>query len=282
MYSKLTKFLAFCDERISRFVHILWISLFIGVASTTYGQESANFIRLELKTGIILEGQALKIEYNDHVDLLTSTSDTLTVPWDDIASMSFIDKEIKERARAMVKPKKANVPFNDSGYFFQFDFGIPLGLDYWGYPVAGGSLNVGYGKSFNHQHHVAATVGYDAYLWPDVTIVPLGLEYYGRFKEQNRSWFYFYGMGYGFPHISEYDWMDNSKVNGGVYFNPGFGITNKRNDSRSWYLKFGYKYQPITASYTGYVWEFGSNRLASITENVYYHRIDIRFGLRFD
>ena len=117
-------------------------------------------------------------------------------------------------------------------------------------------------------------------LWPDITVLPVGLEYFGRLKEQDRSWFYFFGTGYGFPHVSEYDWNDNSKLTGGMFFNPGFGITNKRHAIRSWYLKFGYKYQSFKSEYDGYVWEFQSQRPARIKENIFYHRVDIRLGFR--
>lgn len=282
MYSKLTKFSGLYSSRISRLVHFLFIVVLMVLTSTSYAQVKQNYARVDLKSGTTVEGKVIKIDYQKSIDLFVNQQDTLHIPWGDILNVSFIDAEIKERARALVKPQKVNKPFRDSGTYFFFDAGIPLGLDYWGDPVAGGSVNFGYGKGFNYRHHLAATIGYDAYLWPDVTIVPLGLEYYGRFKEQNKSWFYFYGTGFGLPHLSEYSWRDNSKVTGGLYFNPGFGITNKRHEKRSWYLKFGYKYQTLKAEYQGFVWEFGSSRVAQIKEEIFYHRIDIRFGLRFD
>ncbi|MFT5513034.1 MAG: hypothetical protein ACI8SE_001434 [Bacteroidia bacterium] len=282
MYSKLTKYLRLYCNQTSRFPHILTVVILCGVTSLSKAQVEHSYARVELHTGTILEGQVVKIEYQKQVDLLIGDIDTMHIPWSDILTISFIDKEIKERAKAMIKPKKANVPFRDSSTYFFYDFGIPLGLNHWGYPVAGGSVNFGLGKGFGYRHHVAATAGYDAYLWPDASVAAVGVEYYGRFKEKDRSWFYFYSTGYGFPHLSEYSWYKNSKVTGGWYFNPGFGITNKRHERRSWYLKFGYKYQSLVAEYEGYVWEYGSNRLAEITENVRYHRIDIRLGFRFD
>ena len=282
MHSKLTKFLGLYPRQKSRLVHILLISMFSLLALSSDAQSKQNYARVELKSGATIEGKVFTIDYQNSIDLFVNQQDTLHIPWGDIVSVSFIDAEIKERAKALVRPKKSNKPFNDSSNYFFFDFGVPLGLDYWGYPVAGGSVNFGYGKGFGYRHHIAATAGYDAYLWPDVTVIPLGIEYYGRFKEQNRSWFYFYGTGYGVPHLSEYSWRDNSKVTGGFYFNPGFGITNKRHENRSWYLKFGYKYQTLKAEYQGFVWEFGSNRIAEIKEEIFYHRIDIRFGFRFD
>lgn len=282
MYSKLTKFLSFSDGPTSWLAHILCVLFLTGLTSVCLAQDGNNFARVELNSGIVIEGRLVKLDYNNQVDLLTSLGDTMQIPWSDIASLSFIDKEIKQRAKAMIKPKKPDVPFNNSGTYFQFDFGIPIGRDYWGDPVAGGAVSIGFGKTFSYQHHLAMTLGYEGYLWPDVAIAPLGLEYYGRFKEQHRSWFYYCGTGYGFPHVSEYDWHDNSNLKGGLYFNPGFGVTNKRHTTRSWYLKFGYKYQSLSAEYEGYVWEYQSTRLARITEKIYYHRVDIRFGLRFD
>ena len=282
MYSKLTKFLCFSDRVTSPLSHILLILFSLGFSANCIGQEAHNYARVELKSGIVIEGKVVKIEYQKQVDLLINQSDTMEVPWDDIASLKFIDTEIKKRAEQLVKPRKPNVPFSNSGNYFQFDFGIPLGRDYWGDLVAGGAVSIGYGKTFNYQHNLGVTLGYEGYLWPDITVLPVGLEYFGRLKEQDRSWFYFFGTGYGFPHVSEYDWNDNSKLTGGMFFNPGLGITNKRHATRSWYLKFGYKYQSFKSEYDGYVWEFQSQRPARIKENIFYHRVDIRLGFRFD
>ncbi|MFT7591283.1 MAG: hypothetical protein ACI9UJ_001206, partial [bacterium] len=180
MYSKLTKYLRLYCNQTSRFPHILTVVILCGVTSLSKAQVEHSYARVELHTGTILEGQVVKIEYQKQVDLLIGDIDTMHIPWSDILTISFIDKEIKERAKAMIKPKKANVPFRDSSTYFFYDFGIPLGLDHWGYPVAGGSVNFGLGKGFGYRHHVAATAGYDAYLWPDASVAAVGVEYYGR------------------------------------------------------------------------------------------------------
>ena len=284
MFSKLTKFSGLYYRCTSLLAHFLLTVVLVGLSTLSVAQTepSHNVARVELKSGLTLEGKVLHIEYQKHVDLYVNQSDTMHIPWDDILTISFIDSEIKQRAKAMAKTKRAEVPFRDSSNYFLLDFAVPLGLDYWGYPVAGGSINIGYGRGFGYSHHVAATLGYEFYLWPEVSVMPLGVEYYGRFKEKGRSWFYYYGTGYGFPHLSEYSWRENSSVSGGWYFNPGFGITNKRHEKRSWYLKFGYKYQKLHAEYDGYIWEFGSGRYAQIKEDIFYHRFDLRFGFRFD
>ncbi|MFT5722934.1 MAG: hypothetical protein ACI9JN_000039 [Bacteroidia bacterium] len=282
MHSKLIKFLRLSDNVTSQLFHFTVCLLMLCFFTGTNAQVSVNYVRVQLHSGTNIEGEMVKIEYQKYVDILMPNSDTMHIPWVDIASLDFITKEVHQRAKQLVKPKKKNVPFNNTGYYTFFDFGIPLGLDYWNYPVAGGSGTYGFGRSFSHNHHVAATIGYEGYLWPNVTVVPLGLEYYNRFKEQGRSWFYYAGTGFAFPHLSEYTWLDNSKVKGGGYFTSGFGITNKRHLKRSWYLKFGYKYQTISATYQATIWEFGSNRAAEVSEQVNFHRVDIRLGFRFD
>ena len=282
MHSKLTKFSQLSIQRKSSLPHFCLMLLLVCIASLSFGQIAQNYVRLEMKSGIVIEGELVKIKYQHQVDILAKQGDTLSIPWTDIQTLNFIEEEVKERVSYAFKPKKVDVPFNDSGYYFLFDFGVPLGIDYWGDPVAGGTVSFGYGKSFNYKHHLAATIGYDAYLWPDVTVIPVGLEYYGRVQKHSRSLFYFYGMGYSFPHVSEYTWLDNSKVEGRMYFNPGIGVTNKRKSSKSWYLKFGLKYQSLKATYDARVWEFGSQRNARVTEFINYQRFDIRFGWRFD
>jgi hypothetical protein len=282
MYSKLTKFLQLFNQRKSPLPHFCLAVTFTCLSFSAVGQLSKNYVRVELKSGVTIEGEMVKIEYQKQVDVLIAPGDTLFLPWADISTLNFIEKEVEQRVKYLSRPKKVEVPFNDTGFYYFIDFGVPVGIDYWGDPVAGGSVNFGYGKGFNYNHHVAATVGYDAYLWPDVTVIPLGLEYYGRFKEQKKSWFYYYGMGYSWPHLSEYSWFENPKLQGGMFFSPGFGFTNKRHQKRSWYLKFGYKYQTLKASYDATVWEFGSNRIARVDEEIFYHRFDIRFGIRFD
>lgn len=261
---------------------------FILVSCLSFGQGRKQYARVDLRSGPSIEGEVIELAYQNYVRLLVPTADTLqndtlSIPWSDILEINFITAEVnrlaKEEAKSRVK--KPVLPTNDKAYYFMTDFGAPIGVDSWGYPVMGPCLQIGIGKGFSYRHHIAVTVGYDLYLWPEFGFMPLGIEYYGRKKEQSNSWFYFFESGYGFPLHSEYDWRNNSTRKGGLYVNPGFGYTSKKKENRSWYVKFGLKYQNASGEYDGFVQDFTRTTVAHIEESVVYQRFDLRLGYRF-
>lgn len=247
--------------------------------------EESHYVRIELKSGTIIEGKLVQLDYQKQVEIQTPIGQNMVVVWDDIAELNFIDyeveKKIKEARRN--KKKKERYPYTTSGYFFSFDFGPPVGLDYWGYPVMGGATQFSVGRNFN-KNSLAAVTGLEFYLWPEMTFIPLGLEWRGRQNEKDLSWFYYLQMGYGFVGPSEYTsvWVENGYAKGGMYFNPGIGIMNKTHEKRSWYLKFGYKQQNAYAEYDGWVWDFRGGVIAHIEEEIKYHRIEVKYGFIFD
>ena len=285
---KLRKFSKLFVLKKSRATHILTMLGGMLVCGFSFGQAKKQYARIDLHKGPSIEGEVIQLAYQEYVKLLIPTSDTLqndtlTIPWADIAEINFITAEVNKLAKEEMR-KKANkpvLPTDDRAWYFMTDFGAPIGADSWGYPVMGPCVQFGVGKGFDYRHHLALTIGYDLYLWPEFGFAPIGVEYYGRKSPKSNSWFYFVETGFGIPLHSEYDWRDNSSKKGGMYFNPGIGYTSKKKENRSWYLKFGLKYQNASGKYDGFVQDFTRTSTARIEESVLYQRFDMRLGYRF-
>ncbi len=282
------KFIRPNTHGLSRFLHIAIFAVVICLFQNTYAQDSSllNSVRIELKSGMIIEGKLVSIDYQNQVEIRTPIGENLIIAWDDMAELSFIDNEIEKhrlQTRRLIRPQK-EYGFNDSSTFFSFEFGTPFGVDFWGDPVMGGTLQMAYGKSFDYKNSLALVTGFEFYLWPDMTFIPIGLEYRGRVQKEGFSWFYYLQAGYGMVPWSEYtsDWLENSSAKGGLYVNPGVGITKKTHPKRSWYFKFGYKSQTASAEYDSHFWNLNSVDIVRVKERIRYHRVDMRFGLRFN
>lgn len=255
------------------------------LASNVYAQDELHYVHVELKSGLKIEARLISISYGDSVQLLLPTGKNMVVPWDDMVELDFIDREVNKKIQNQAKQRKrTQYPFHDSAWTFFFDFGTNFGLDYWGDPVMGGTVQTGFHKRISYQTSIGIGTGLDLYLWPDMGVLPVYLEYKGRFRPGSYSWFYYVQAGHGFVPFSEYDnsWLSYSKATGGFYFSPGVGFVNKWKSGRSWYMKFGYKVQHARAEYNGWIWGGIDETPARIEEDIRYYRFDIKLGYEFD
>ncbi len=266
---------------LSRVIHFIF---FVLVTSIVFCQTETQNAKIVLKSGVIISGKVFHIDYQNQVDVIVGDSDTLKIKWEDISQLDFLTNTTKVPIpkNYVHKTLKQDELYNDTAYYFYSSASIPLGLDYYGDPVAGFSLLVGAGKSFGYRHHVGIRSGYEFYLWPDINVIPIGLDYYGRLKPQGKSLYYGLGIGYAFPNVAAYRWYNNYSVKGGVYLNPYFGITRKRNLKRSWNIEFGYKSQVMFTAYDGYIYQMNQQTPSRIEEKIRYQRFEIRFGFHWD
>jgi len=135
------------------------------MCSTVFGQIGGSYARIETIDGKTIEGKVINIAYGDSVVLEIPPSNTLTILWDDIREMNFIDKEVKERIQdeTRVKPPKTYYPFTTNSWNFSLDLGFPFGLDSWGDPSLTPAVHVGVGYSFKENLQLGATLGHEAY-----------------------------------------------------------------------------------------------------------------------
>ncbi|MBO6515970.1 MAG: hypothetical protein JJ975_05400 [Bacteroidia bacterium] len=273
-------------RRVSGYVHfVLFLVLLIGFSAAKAQVEGElNSVRIELKSGLIIEGKLVRIEYQKEAEVLTPIGENIVVPWEDMAEMNFIENEIRKLQKERIRQRKPDLPFKDSGFVFSFEAGTPVGIDYWGDPVMGGTIQMSVSKGLGRSNSLGLVTGFEFYLWPDMAFVPFGIEYKHRFKPESPSWFGYFQAGYGSVVASEYTsgWVNNGIASGGVYFNPGMGFTVKRNEKRSWFIKMGYRYQTAYAEYDSQVWTFDHFVSTRIEEQIYYHRVDLRFGFVFN
>jgi len=254
------------------------------MCSTVFGQIGGSYARIETIDGKTIEGKVINIAYGDSVVLEIPPSNTLTILWDDIREMNFIDKEVKERIQdeTRVKPPKTYYPFTTNSWNFSLDLGFPFGLDSWGDPSLTPAVHVGVGYSFKENLQLGATLGHEAYFWPNNGYAPLGIEFRGRVDRDKIQPFYYVQTGYGFLTYSEYHFNNSSMVTGGLFANTGIGITAKRKHHRSWYLKLGWRRQYGYAEYEANVWQPSGSVPAKFEEQIQYNRIDLRLGWMWD
>ncbi len=259
---------------------ILFILLFFVGRSTSWCQVGDSLVRLELKSGRVIAGKVIQLEYERRIQLVTLQGDTLTTEWVDIQHMDFNAKY--NPYNLTVTPKRLFRYHVDSSYYFTFDLGPHIGLRR--YATMSGVMHFGIGKALNEYSDLNLVTGIEWFYNPEVAMVPIGLEFNKRKRKQGLSTLYYVQAGSGLVIYSEFDNHTNSKIRVLPYVNPGIGITNKTKQNSSWYLKFGYKVQPIQANYDAYVWDgiFGKRRSVFVQEKYWYHLIDIRWGWIFN
>ncbi len=257
--------------------------LVIFIQSRAYSQNEVQIATVFLNSGEIVQGPVLKVVKYSYVDVLTGIKDTTTIPWDSIDDIKYSRLKIDEPDwRKNLSEKKRNSKFRDTSYYCNLSIGVPNDFGFSNYMSAGFSLLVTVGKGFNYRHHIGLRTGYEYFEWPNMSFIPVGLDYYGRFKPQGRSWYYGVSGGYAFTHFTEYRWLENSKTRGGVFFNPYIGIAGKGTPKTGWNVEFGFKSQRAKAEYDGLIVGRNSSMFARLKHDIRINRFDIRVGLRFD
>ena len=276
----------FKRRRVSRISWLSHFMLLLGFCFFSFGafaqDEIKNAVRVELKSGVVLRGELIQITYNERLEIKVPGAENMVIQWDDISELNFIEAEVRQINRTSRKKEVKDFAFNDRKTFFWFDLSVPLGIDAWGDPVAGGVVQAGVAKGLGRRNSLGLTTGLEFYLWPDMVFMPIGLEYRGRLNSTGASWFYYLQGGYGHVLTSEYDWRNETRAVGGPFIAPGVGITRKTNPKRAWYLKFGFKSQTATADYTDFTWDGFNSIPVRVEERIFYRRLEIKYGFTFN
>jgi len=230
-----------------------------------------------LRTGLVIKGEVITLVPDDYIEIKTPMGTNMKIEWKDIQSLDF------SSSPSYAPKTKKDYDFSDSSYYFTLAGGFPFGLDQDGYPSVGFSSSVSLGKSINKKMHVGIVTGYDFYWWPNTGIIPLGVEFRGRFHEKGFSPYYYVHTGYGFAGYSELEngWK-MGETTGGIFIAPGLGLTAKHKPHSAWFLQLGLKMQKTKSSYWETIWDNTGGTDAFIEDAITFRRFDLKFGFFFD
>ena len=230
-----------------------------------------------LKSGLVIKGEIITLVPDDFIEIKTPIGTSMKIEWKDIQSLDF------SNSPSYAPKTKKDYDFNDSSYYFSLAGGFPFGLDQGGYPSVGFSSSLSIGKAINSKMRVGLVTGYDFYWWPNTGIIPLGIEFQGRFHEKGYTPYYYVQAGYGFVGYSglENGWQ-MGETNGGIFIAPGLGLTAKRKAHSAWFLQLGLKIQKSYSSYWETIWDNQGGTDAFVEEVLTFRRFDLKFGFLFD
>ncbi|MFY0674862.1 MAG: hypothetical protein JXQ87_15795 [Bacteroidia bacterium] len=193
-----------------------------------------------LKNGSILKGTLLQ---NDSIVKIEIIGGSI---------FSYDANEVLKTAKEEYKRVnfKGPITLQQDGWFTEISFGIPYGIDQWGWPTGGVTLNGILGYQFKSLVKVGLGTGID-YYGNEATMLPFFTRATGDLTQKTTTPFYVVDLGYA-ANISS-SWNNDEDHYGGFLMFLGGGF--KFNTRRNYHFNFslGYKTQ-FASSYYFQTW----------------------------
>ncbi|MGB0430874.1 MAG: hypothetical protein ACPGLV_10400 [Bacteroidia bacterium] len=190
-----------------------------------------------LKNGSILRGELIK-------------TDSITVSIEILGGNVFVFEnaevlKITQENAVKLNTKGPFTPQKD-GWYTEFSFGIPFGIDQWGWPTGGITLNTVVGYQYKSILKSGIGTGIDWYAW-DATMIPLFARVSGDLTKKINTPFYRMDVGYS-ANITN-SWNNDEKHYGGILLNIGGGLKFNTRKNVYYCLSLGYKTQFAKSHY---------------------------------
>lgn len=240
----------------------------------SYGQGTAD---VKLKSGLRIKGYVLDINPGQVLVLGTNHKDSLTISWEDLASINFTEENYASSTR-----KKSSFAFSDTSMFGTFDVRVGTFNGRWGtILVPGMSFTLGTYIKQNRLLGVGARFGIDNTYDINSNLMPVGLVLRGNSREGGVTSFYDLGLGYSFP-LYRGVLDPTESINGGAYINPSIGVIFKRNPHLAHYFKLGYNYTSYGEEYHTTTWQGGMSTDVLVKQQYDFQSVILSFGFYFD
>ncbi len=218
----------------ARLITFLFL-LIICVTATAQNKQDVVY----LKNGGILRGNILQ---NDSIVKIEILGGNVFV-----YSKAEIEKINQEEAIKIIA--KGPITPQQNGWYNEYSFGIPYGIDQWGWPTAGVTLNYFIGHQFNQLVKTGIGTGLDIYGY-QASLIPFYGRITGDLTSKTKTPFYFADLGYA-TNVSIRS--NNEKHYGGFLMHLGGGI--KINTRRRTFFNLSASYNTqFTKSYYFQTW----------------------------
>lgn len=214
---------------------VLFSFIFYFSCFSVFAQKNQDVIYL--KDGSVYRGVLLLSQDTTKVKIEIIGGNIFVVDTKDILSQT------KEPATTI--RLKGPVTTQPNGWYNELSLGIPFGVDQWGWPTAGITLNYFLGYQYNSYLKTGIGTGLDYYGY-EKTMLPLYLRITGDLTKKNTTPFYIADLGYA-SNISLGSSTEEHK--GGLLFFLGGGIKFNTRRKLSINLSAGYKTQFASSHY---------------------------------
>lgn len=226
-----------------------------------------------LKNESKIYGQLLDYKIGDKVQIKLSTGQILTFPDNVVQKIEiYSPEEAKNKNKRILDYKfKDGVFYNDFGIkmisgasstedrnIFRNGFGIEYSMGY----------------RYNNYFSVGLGTAIETYNYGlGELFIPVYFDFYSFYRKSRISPYFKFQIGYGFVNTNKDNVIDSE---GGIMFNPAFGIKYPGNGSLNYMFDIGYKYQKAYFVYTLNSW---NPQIAY--RDVVFRRIAFRFSIIF-